>query len=192
MIFENKTIGFAITGSFCSFARAFTVLEEIKSYNCNIIPIMSQTAFTTDTRFGTAVAFREKAEAITQNKIIHTIAEAEPIGPSQLLDLLIICPCTGNTMAKLANGITDTSVTMAAKAHIRTNRPLLIAPATNDGLGANSKNIFSLLNTKNIFFVPFMQDDFLHKPKSLTCNFSLVTKAAEAALSYNQLQPIIL
>lgn len=192
MIFENKTIGFAFTGSFCSFEHAFAELENLQAQGCNIIPIMSQTAYSTDTRFGNALSFREKAENITQNKIIHTIADAEPIGPKKLLDLLIICPCTGNTMAKLALGVTDTSVTMAAKAHLRTNRPVLIAPATNDGLGASGKNITNLLNTKNVFFVPFKQDDWKSKPKSLTANFKFLLKSAEYALEKTQIQPVVL
>ncbi len=191
MTLENKTIGFALTGSFCSFERALFQMEVLKKLNCTIIPIMSKTAYSLDTRFGSALSFRQKTEDISQNKIIHTIEAAEPIGPKKLLDLLIICPCTGNTMAKLANGITDTCVTMAAKAHLRSNRPVLIAPSTNDGLGASGKNITSLLNTKNIFFVPFYQDDFEKKPKSLVCDFSLIAPCAEAALDFKQIQPVI-
>ncbi len=187
----NKTVGFAITGSFCSFNGAFRQLEALKGVGCDIVPIMSETAWATDTRFGKAEEFVEKAEQICGKKVIHTISDAEPIGPKKLLDILIICPCTGNTMAKLANGITDTAVTMAAKAHLRNNRPLLIALATNDGLGASGRNIMTLINSKNVFFVPFGEDDPQKKPKSLVCNFDLVLEATKSALDYTQLQPIV-
>lgn len=191
MELENKTVGFALTGSFCSFGEVISQLENLKKENCRIIPIMSETAYSTDTRFGTARAFSDKIEEICENKIIHTISEAEPIGPKKLLDLLIICPCTGNTMAKLANAITDTSVTMAAKAHLRNQRPLLICPATNDGLGASGKNLTALMNMKNIYFLPFGEDDPIKKPKSLVSHWDMLTAAAKSALDGTQIQPVV-
>lgn len=192
MNLENKRIGFAMTASFCSFEKAVGQIEALKKEKCDVIPVMSETAYSTDTRFGKAQDFINEIEKITGNEVIHTIKGAEPIGPSKLFDILIICPCTGNTMAKLAGGITDTSVTMAAKAHMRNNRPLLIAPATNDGLGASGKNIMALMNYKNIFFVPFGEDDPQKKPKSLVCRFDLLKEAACSALDFVQLQPVIL
>ncbi len=187
----GKTVGFALTGSFCSFSSAFNALEGLKQQGAKIIPVMSDIAYTTDTRFGTAAEHIKKAEEICENKIIHTISGAEPIGPKKLLDLLIICPCTGNTMAKLANAITDTPVTMAAKAHLRNERPVLICPATNDALGASGKNILSLMAMKNIFFAPFGEDDPYKKPKSLVCLWDYVIPAAKSALDYVQYQPVI-
>lgn len=191
MNLEGKTVGFALTGSFCSFSSAIKALEELKKEGCSIRPIMSETAYTTDTRFGSAASHIEKIEALCQNKIIHTISEAEPIGPKKLLDLLVICPCTGNTMAKLANAITDTAVTLAAKAHMRNSKPILICPATNDALGASGKNIMSLMNMKNIFFTPFGEDDPIGKPKSLVCHWELLCDAAKNALDGRQLQPVV-
>lgn len=192
MELENKTVGFAITGSFCSLENAFLQMERLKKEKCDIMPIMSETVWNTNTRFGAASDFIARAERICEKKVIHTIGEAEPIGPKKLLDILIICPCTGNTMAKMANGITDTAVTMAAKAHLRNNRPILVAPATNDGLGASGRNIMALMNSKNIFFVPFGEDEPQKKPKSLVCKFDLVFEAAKYALELKQLQPIVL
>ena len=187
----GKTIGFAFTGSFCSFSEAFKVLEGLKNEGANLIPVMSNIAYTTDTRFGTAKEHIKRAQEITKNEIIHTIASAEPIGPKKLFDLLIICPCTGNTMAKLANAITDTPVTMATKAHLRNERPVLICPATNDALGASGKNMLTLMAMKNIFFAPFGEDDPYKKPKSLVCLWDYVIPAAKSALDYMQYQPVI-
>lgn len=191
MNLECKTIGFAMTGSFCSFSHALDQLQKLKNEGFKIIPIMSETSYTTDTRFGKSCDFINEIERICENKIIHTIADAEPIGPKKLLDLLIVCPCTGNTMAKLANAITDTSVTMAAKAHMRNDRAVLICPATNDALGSSGKNIMSLMNTKNIYFAPFGEDDPEKKPKSLVCHWDLVVPAAKSALEGKQIQPVI-
>lgn len=191
MEITGKKIGFAMTGSFCTFKRVLTEVENLAKLNADIIPIMSTTAYSTDTRFGSSEYFKNQLYLLTGNKIISTIAEAEPIGPKGYLDLLIIAPCTGNTLAKLASGVTDTSVTMAAKAHLRNQKPVLIAVSTNDGLGNAAKNIGMLLNYKNLFFVPFGQDDFIKKPNSLVADMSLICNAAEAALSHKQLQPIL-
>lgn len=187
----GKNIGFAMTGSFCTFKRVIDEIETLKSTGANIIPIMSKTAYETDTRFGKSSDFIEKIESITQNSIIHTISQAEPIGPKKLLDALIIAPCTGNTIAKLAGGITDTPPTMAAKAHLRNERPLIVAVSTNDGLGASGKNIMTLLNSKNIYMVPFGQDDPIQKTKSLVAHMELICQTTMSALDKVQIQPVI-
>ncbi len=187
-----KTIGFAICGSFCTFKTVFKEIEKLKASGYNITPIMSENAYGLDTRFGDAVYWRSRFKEITGNALIHTIPGAEPIGPKKTLDALIIAPCTGNTLAKLALGIADTSVTLAAKAHLRNNRPLIIAPSTNDALTNAGKNIGALLNRKNIFFVPFGQDNFSDKPCSMVADFTLIQETLENALKGNQLQPVIL
>lgn len=187
----NKKIGFAMCGSFCTFQKAIPQMKELKKLNYELQPIMSETAYSTDTRFGRAAEFIGDIEDICSSDVIHTIADAEPIGPRKMLDLLIIAPCTGNTLAKLANGITDTAVTMAAKSHLRNGRPVLIAVSTNDGLGAASKNIGQLLNYKNIYFVPMSQDDAQKKPRSVVADFSQIPAAAENALKGVQIQPIL-
>ncbi len=184
-------IGFALTGSFCTFDKVIRELEKLTEMY-DVTPIMSPAAFSTDTRFGSAESFREKVSRICNKEIITTISQAEPIGPKKLFDALIIAPCTGNTIAKLASSITDTSVTMAAKAHLRNERPLIIAPSTNDGLGANAKNLGLLLNTKNIYFVPFGQDDPIKKHKSLVSDFTQMLPTIEEALNERQIQPILL
>ncbi len=188
---EELNIGFALCGSFCTFKKAIKTMQELKDAGHNIIPIMSYNAYSTDTRFGKAYEFRDKIEEICERHIISSIAEAEPIGPKKLLDILIIEPCTGNTMAKLANSIADTPVTLAAKSHLRNSRPVLIAISTNDALAGASKNIGALLNYKNIFFIPYNQDDCENKPTSIVADFSLTEKAMKAALKGIQLQPII-
>lgn len=187
----SKNIGFAVCGSFCTFEKAIGALEKTKEVYETVTPVMSENAYSTDTRFGTARSFIERIETICGKKIIRTIEQAEPIGPQALLDILVIAPCTGNTIAKLASGITDTSVTMAAKAHLRNNRPVLIAVSTNDGLSGNAANIGKLLNRKNIFFVPYYQDDPIKKPASLTADFTILPEAIEAALKGIQLQPVL-
>ncbi len=188
----NKlNIGFALTGSFCTFKKAIKTMEQLKEAGNNIIPIMSYNAYSTDTRFGKAYEFRDSIENICEHHIISSISEAEPIGPKKLLDILIIEPCTGNTLAKLANSIADTPVTLAAKSHLRNGRPLLIAISTNDALAGASKNIGALLNYKNVFFVPYNQDDAENKPTSIVADFSLTEKAMLSALDGKQLQPII-
>jgi len=191
MLLKDVKIGIAFTGSFCTLSKVLPELEKIAAAEADILPIISEAVNSTDTRFGKAEEWKNKIEAITGKQIIKTIAEAEPIGPNVLLDILVVAPCTGNTMGKLANGITDTSVTMACKAHLRNGRPLLLAPATNDGLGANAKNIGMLLNCKNVYFVPFRQDDPEKKSNSLMARFELLIPAIEAALNGKQLQPVL-
>lgn len=191
MELSNKTIGFAITGSFCTFRSVLTELKTLAKTGANIMPILSEAAYGFDTRFGKAEDIRNEIENICQNKIIHTIYGAEPIGPRKLLDLVIVAPCTGNTLGKLACGITDTPVTMAVKAHLRNERPVLLAISTNDALGASGRNIMTLMNNKNFYFVPFSQDDAYNKPKSLVANMHMLLPAAEAALDGTQLQPLL-
>ena len=185
-----KTIGFAMCGSFCTFEKSLAQLESL-AQTYNILPLMSQTAYETDTRFGKAADWVARLEQAAGREVLHTIVQAEPIGPKSLLDLLIILPCTGNTAAKLANGITDSPVLMAAKAHLRNEKPLLISISTNDALGMNMKNIGLLLNAKHIYFVPFGQDDPQKKPNSMTARTELLVPAAEAALEGRQYQPVI-
>ena len=192
MELAGKTIGFAMTGSFCTFQKVMTEIENLIKCGAKIIPIMSDTAYNTGTRFGSAEMFRERFSGMSGNKIIKTVAEAEPIGPKGYLDLLIVAPCTGNTLAKLAAGIADTSVTMAAKAHLRNQKPVLLAVSTNDGLGNAAKNIGSLLNYKNIFFVPFGQDDYMEKPNSLIADMLLIPDTIDAALSGKQFEPLLI
>ncbi len=187
----GKTVGFAMTGSFCTFSKVMKELEKLSQTGAEIFPIMSEMAYSTDTRFGSAEEFRRRLELICGNNIIKTVKEAEPIGPKSYLDILIIAPCTGNTLAKLAQGITDSSVTMAAKAHLRNQKPVLAAVSTNDGLGNAAKNIGMLLNMKGIYFVPFGQDDSAKKPNSLVADMTKILPAAEAALDFQQLQPIL-
>ncbi len=184
-------IGYALCGSFCTLDKSIEQMKILKNMGADLFPIFSPIVYTTDTRFGKAVDMIKIAEEICQKPVMHTIPAVEPIGPKGLLDLLIIAPCTGNTLGKLACGITDTSVTMAAKAHLRNERPLLIAPSTNDGLSASGKNIGLLLNTKNIYFVPFAQDAPNSKHTSLVAIFDQIPKAAEDALKGIQLQPIL-
>ena len=183
-------IGYASCGSFCTLSRSM-VQMEILAKNHELFPIVSGTVASTDTRFGKAADFLALMEAISGRTPITTIAEAEPLGPAIPLEALIIAPCTGNTLAKMANGITDTSVTMAAKAHLRNGRPLIIALASNDALSANLRNIGTLLERKNIFFVPLGQDDPKSKPHSMVCDFARIPETLEAALQGRQLQPLL-
>lgn len=189
---EQLRVGFAFCGSFCTMMKALDALEETAKRYSDIIPIVSGAVADTDTRFGAAHDFMREMERICGRRVIATVKDAEPIGPKKLLDVLVICPCTGNTMAKLANGVTDTSVTMAAKAHLRGGGPVVIAPATNDGLMGSAANIGALLARKNIYFVPFGQDDCKGKPASLAADFSLVPDAVAAAIRGEQLQPVLL
>lgn len=182
--------GFAVTGSFCTFEKAFAQIPVLLEAGYELVPIMSQTSYTTDTRFGTAQSFIDRLEEQTGKKVIHTIRDAEPIGPKAMLDILIIAPCTGNTLGKLAGGITDTPVTMAAKAHLRNGRPIVIAVASNDALSASARNIGQLMNAKNIYFVPMRQDDFVKKPTSMVADMSLILPTVQAALEGRQLQPV--
>lgn len=192
MNLENKQIGVALTGSFCTFDQVFPQLEALVAGGARVQTIFSGASQTTDSRFGHADDFMQKAKEITGLWPLLTIPQAEPIGPKSLLDILIILPCTGNTAAKLANGITDTPVLMAAKAHLRNEKPLLLSLSTNDALAMNMKNIGLLLNAKHIYFVPFGQDDPIKKPNSMVANVDLLIPAAEAALEGKQLQPIII
>ena len=192
MELEGKTIGFAMCGSFCTFKRALSAMEALKGAGADIVPIMSGISYSTDTRFGRAEDFVNKIKAITGNEVIHTVKDAEPIGPKNFLDMLIVLPCTGNSLAKLAAGIADTSVTMAVKAHLRNQKPVLIAVSTNDGLGNAAKNIGNLLNYKNIYFVPLTQDDYIQKPTSLVADFTKTVEAAKAALQGRQIEPLII
>lgn len=191
MNLSGKTIGFAITGSFCTFAKIKGELMHLMEEDVNVIPIFSFNAYSVDTRFGKADEFVTAIETITKNESIHTITDAEKFGPKKILDILVIAPCTGNTMGKLVNGITDTPVLMATKGHLRNQLPVVISLSTNDGLGMNFKNIGSLMNTKNLYFVPFGQDDCTLKPNSLIAHTDLIIPTLEAALNGKQLQPIV-
>ena len=185
------TVGFALCGSFCTYDRIFPVMDRLtKSYD--IIPIFSQSAYTTDSRFGTADDHIAKAEAICGKPPLHTLAEVEPIGPKRLLDALVIAHCTGNTLAKLAHSIADGPVTMAAKSHLRNGRPVVVAISTNDALGGAAENIGKLLARKHYFFVPFGQDDAFGKPTSVVADFSKIPQTLEQALEGRQLQPLLL
>ena len=186
-----KTVGFAVCGSFCTFDAVFEQMQGLKDAGYDLLPIMSEISYSSDTRFGSAEYWRERAEHITEKRIIHTIPGAEPIGPQKLLDALIIAPCTGNTLAKLCTGVTDTAVTLAAKAHLRNERPLIIAVSTNDGLSNAAKNIGALLNRKNIYFVPFGQDNAAGKPRSTVADFTLIKDTLQQAFEGRQLQPLI-
>lgn len=189
---KELRLGFAMSGSFCTYEKVINALRELCDMYGSITPIMSESSAVTDTRFGEARDFIEEIENLCGKKVVTTIKEAEPIGPKKLLDVLVVAPCTGNTIAKLANGITDTCVTMAVKAHLRNERPVILAVSTNDGLAGNGANIGKLLNTRNIYFVPFGQDDALKKPRSLVADFGLIGKTIEAALDGKQLQPLLM
>lgn len=183
-------IGFAVCGSFCTYSAVFPVMADLARHH-RLIPIFSFNAAAIDSRFGTAREHLRLAREICGIDPVCTIQDAEPIGPKKLLDLLIIAPCTGNTLAKLAHGIADTPVTMAAKSHLRNGRPILIAPSTNDALAVSAENIGKLLARKNIYFVPFRQDDPTGKPTSMVADFTRIPEAAEAAMAGIQLQPIV-
>lgn len=187
----TKTVGYAMCGSFCTLSRSIEQMANLKKLGYNIVPIMSEIVYSTDTSFGRASDFIEKTKEICATEIIHKIEQAEPIGPKKMLDILVIAPCTGNTLAKMAGGITDTAVTMAAKSHLRNGRPVLINVSTNDALGAAAKNIGQLLNYKNIFFVPFKQDDSVKKPRSIVADFNKIPEAIKSALNSEQLQPML-
>ena len=185
-------IGYAFCGSFCTHGRALRELRNLISTGYEIQPIMSETVWSTDTRFGRAADLASELETLCQRPIIHTVVDAEPLGPSVPLEALILSPCTGNTLAKIANGITDTAVCMAAKAHLRGNRPLVIALASNDALSANLKNIATLLSRKYVYFVPLFQDDPEKKPHSLVADFSLLRPTLQAAFEGKQFRKLFL
>lgn len=189
---EQITVGFAFCGSFCTLSKALAALEAVRARYESVVPIVSETVAATDTRFGAAHDFMREMERICDRRVIRSVKEAEPIGPKKLLDVLVLCPCTGNTLAKLAHGVADTSVTMAAKAHLRNGRPLVLAPSTNDGLSVAAANIGTLMARKHVYFVPFRQDDPEGKPTSLVSDFTLVPETLERALAGEQLQPVLL
>ena len=184
-------IGYAFTGSYCTLSSSLPELEWLLSIGCDVQPIMSENVYATDTRFFKAKDFIKRVEELCSRPIIHTVPDAEPLGPKLPLVYLIVAPCTGNTLAKIANGITDTAVTMAAKAHLRGNRPLVIALSSNDALSANLQSIGVLLERKHVYFVPLSQDDPKGKPHSLVCDFSLVHETLKRALCGEQIQPIL-
>lgn len=188
---KKLNLGFALTGSHCTFSKIFPEIKRLVTAGYNVIPIVSETTAATDTRFGTAKSHIETLEEITGNTVINSIYLAEPIGPKHLLDILVIAPCTGNTVAKLATGIADGTVTLAAKSHLRNKKPIVIAVSTNDGLGANAKNIGTLLARKYIYLVPFGQDDCIEKENSLVAHFDLIPDTVEFALKEKQLQPVL-
>ena len=185
-------IGFAMCGSFCTFSKAIEQMENLIQSGYEIIPIMSFNAYSTDTRFGKANDICEKIQNLCKRDIIHTIKDAEPIGPEKLTDVMIVAPCTGNTLAKLANAVTDTPVTMAVKSHLRQQKPVLLSIATNDALGASAQNIGKLMNTRHYYFVPFRQDNPLQKPNSLVSDFSLIPSALSSAVQNRQMQPVLI
>ena len=188
----NSTIGFAICGSFCTYSKAIPALEALAQQCSQVIPIFSQASYETDTRFGTATSHREAVERICGRPALHLLTEVEPIGPKKLLDALVVAPCTGNTLAKLAAGIADGPVTMAVKSHLRNGRPVILAVSTNDGLGVAAENIGKLLARKYIYFVPFGQDDPVKKPTSLVADFSRLPEAVAEALEGRQLPPVLI
>jgi len=191
MDWNGKTVGYALSGSHCTFEEVMPQIQRFVDAGANVIPIVSNTLITTDTRFGTAEKWRNELNRITGNEIVSTIVQAEPLGPSKKIDVLTIAPCTGNTTSRLANAITDSAVLMAAKSQMRNGRPIVIAISTNDGLGLNLANIAKLIVTKNIYFVPFGQDDPINKPNSLVARMDLIMEACEAALQGKQLQPLL-
>jgi dipicolinate synthase subunit B len=192
MLLKGVKVGFALTGSFCTIGKIIPVIEEIVNEGAEVYPIISEAVDKFDTRFGDSGEWKENLKSITGKEIITTIIEAEPIGPKAFLDILVVAPCTGNTISKIANAVTDTSVTMACKAHLRNQRPLIISLSTNDGLGNNAKNIGSLLNMKNIYFVPFGQDDPIKKCNSLVAKIDMIIPTILGALQGKQIQPLLI
>ena len=190
---SKETVGFALCGSFCTFKKVIPQMKKLVDEGYKVIPIMSPTAYSTDTRFGKAEDFNKEIEEMCNEKIIYTISGAEPIGPKELLDVLVIAPCTGNTLGKLSNGISDTSVTLATKAHLRNQRPVIIAVSTNDALGTSARNIGTLINSKHIYFVPMRQDDYINKPNSIVADFRYIPDTVREVLeTQTQPQPILL
>ncbi len=192
MKLSGCNIGFAITGSFCTFDKIIPQIKVLKDEGANIIPVFSFHAYNMDTRFAKAEEFVKKVTDTTETTVIRTIQQAEPVGPTKMFDIMVIAPCTGNTAAKLVHGITDTPVLMAAKAHMRNNRPLVIAISTNDALGINFQNIGKLMVMKNIYFVPFGQDNYVTKPNSMIADLTKLKDTLETALDGKQMQPVLL
>lgn len=191
MELKGKNIGFVFTGSFCTLSKAITILKQIKEQGASIIPVVSFIVFNLDTKFGKAKDIIEQIEEIAGREVIHTIQDAEPIGPKKMTDVMAIVPCSGNTISKLANDIIDTPATMAAKSHLRNGRPLVIAPSTNNGLSGNAENMGKLLNRKNYYFVPFGQDNPITKPRSIVFDSDRVIKTIVYALEGEQISPIL-
>ena len=187
----QRTFGFSMCGSFCTFSQAIQEMRGLAARGIKLLPVMSGNAYSTDTRFGKAAAFIWEVEDLCGRPVLHTIVETEPIGPKRLVDLMVVAPCTGNTLAKLANGVTDTSVTMAVKSCLRIGLPVVLALASNDALAASAPNIGRLLNTKHVYFVPMRQDDPEKKPCSLVADFPQLYLTCEAALRGEQLQPVL-
>ena len=192
MLLKDVKVGLGLTGSFCTFKQVIPEIQRLIDEGADVSPIMSEASYNIDTRFGKANDFIDQIETITNKKIINTIAEAEPIGPKSIIDVMVIAPCTGNTIAKLANAITDTTVLMASKAHLRNNKPVVIAISTNDGLGINARNLGLLLNAKNMYFVPFRQDNPKDKHNSVVAKMELIVPTIQKALEGKQIQPILL
>ncbi len=192
MELTGKKVGFVLTGSFCTFKKVIPKIKEMIKLGADILPIMSFNSYNLDTKFGKAEDFINEIEEITNKKIIHTITEAEPIGPKKMTDIMVIAPCSGNTMAKLSCDIIDTPAVMAAKSHLRNNRPLVIAPSTNNGLSGNAENIGKLLNRKNYYFVPFRQDNPITKPRSIVFDAEYIIKTIKYALDGEQISPILI
>lgn len=184
------TVGYGLCGSFCTLAESIAALQGLGEMGYSLYPILSEITYSTDTRFGECQQFRNQIETICGKPVLHTIPQVEPIGPKNYLDALIVAPCTGNTLGKLANGIYDTSITMAVKAQLRNHKPVILAIATNDGLGASAKNIGRLMSVRNLYFVPMAQDDRVHKPESLIADFGRIGQTLSAALEGRQLQPV--
>ena len=189
---KGKKIGFVLTGSFCTFKKTIEKMKELKDLEADIIPIMSYNSYLLDTKFGKAEDFQKQIKEITGHEIIHTIQDAEPIGPKHLTDIMLVAPASGNTMAKLASDIIDTPAVMAVKSHLRNNLPVVIAPSTNNGLSASAINIGALLNRKNYYFVPFRQDNPITKPRSVVFDPEYIVKTVEHALDGKQIEPILL
>lgn len=187
----GKTIGFGLTGSHCTLSRVFVLLEELVRLGADVVPVVSEAVATTATRFGTPDDWLGELRRVTGKEPLRTISEVEPFGPEKRLDVMVVAPCTGNTLAKLANGITDTPVTMACKAHLRNQRPVVLSISTNDGLGMNARNLGVLLNTRHVYFVPFGQDNPEVKPNSLDSDLGQLVPAVEAALEGRQVQPLL-
>jgi dipicolinate synthase subunit B len=192
MSISGKNVGLALTGSYCTYDKVFAEIKRLVDEKVNVYTIFSDRSQVTDTRFGNANDFLAMAKEITGHDPVTTIVEAEKLGPSNLLDIVVIAPCTGNTLAKMANAITDSPVLMAAKCNLRNNKPVVIAVSTNDALSNNLKNIGLLMNAKNIYFVPLSQDNYKGKPNSMVAHFDLILPTIESALEGKQLQPVIL
>ena len=183
-------LAFAMCGSFCTMSTAIDQMENLTKLDYDILPIMSFNAYSLDTKFGKAKDFIERIENICSKKILKSLVDVEPIGPQNLADIMIVCPCTGNTLSKICRATTDTPVTLGVKSHLRVQKPVVISLATNDALGASAVNLGKALNTKYLYFVPLSQDDYIKKPASLVANFELVPETLKCALNGNQIQPI--